>query len=221
MGTSIVKTDDVANHQNGSDSAAGSCKEARDPKTQAILPIFGKVKNAVKSDMRTVDVIKNDKLGLALAAFRCGIGDDFDIEKLRYHKIILLADSDPDGSHIQILWTSFIWRYMPEIINQGYLYIPEPPLFQAKKKNQAPRFFYTANELKAANLDNSWELSRFKGLGEMNADELWETTMDPARRTLYRITAEDAEKTDGMVELCMGQAVQPRKEMILDSVFAA
>lgn len=129
--------------------------------------------------------------------------------------------SQADGSHIQILWTSFIWRYMPEIINNGYLYIPQPPLFQAKKKGQEPRFFYTSNELKDANLDNSWEISRFKGLGEMDADELWETTMDPARRTLYRITAKDAAAADEMVEACMGQEVLPRKRMILDEVFAA
>ena len=203
------------------DSAAGSAKEARDPKTQAILPIFGKVKNAVKGGMSTVDVLRNDKLGLALAAFRCGIGEDFDIHKLRYHKIILMSDADVDGSHIQILWTSFIWRYMPSIIEHGYLYVPRPPLFKAAKKGQKNRWFYTAEDLKNANLDSSWTLARYKGLGEMNSDELWDTTMDPEQRILYQIKSTDAEKAEAMVELCMGQAVQPRKEMILNEVFAA
>lgn len=110
---------------------------------------------------------------------------------------------------------------MPDIIEHGYLYIPQPPLFQAKKKNQKNRFFYTTNELKEANLDKSWEVSRYKGLGEMDADELWETTMDPKRRTLYRVKADDAALADAIVEKCMGQEVNPRKELILNKVFAA
>ena len=203
------------------DSAGGSAKEARDPRFQAILPIFGKIKNAIKAGMSFADIIRNEKLGLAVAAFHCGIGAQFDIRKLRYGHIVLMADADVDGAHIQILWIAFLWRYMPEIILRGYLYIPRPPLFQAKKKNQKSRFFYTANELKDAQLDSSWEISRYKGLGEMNPDELWETTMNPETSVMYRITAKDAEQASEAVELCMGQQVQPRKELIMNEVFAA
>ena len=199
------------------DSAGGSAKEARDRNTQAILPIFGKVLNTAKS--LAADVLKNDKLGILVSALGCGIGDDFDESKLRYDKIMIFSDADPDGAHIQTLYIVFFWIYMPDIIRHGHLYIPQPPLFRATKKGQEDLWFYTNVELKEANLDKSWEISRFKGLGEMRPEQLWDTSMNPETRILRQITVQDAEeKAAEMVEICMGEAVAPRKELIFNEI---
>ena len=147
------------------DSAAGSARDGRDPKTQAILPIFGKVKNAVKDSMSEDEVLKNDKLGLMYAALGCGIDDDFDISKLKYNKIMLFADADADGGHIQILHVGHIWQHARKLIEDGHVYIPQPPLFRAVKKGEKDRWFYTSKELQNAHDElQSWEISRFKGL---------------------------------------------------------
>lgn len=147
------------------DSAAGSAKDGRDPETQAILPIFGKVKNAVKDEMSEKEVLKNDKLGLMYAALGCGIDEDFDISKLKYDKICLFADADPDGGHIQILHIGHIWNHARQLIIDGHVYIPKSPLFRAVKKGQKTRWFYTNAEINQARSElDGWEISRFKGL---------------------------------------------------------
>lgn len=205
------------------DSAGGSCKKGRDNRTQAILPIFGKIPNVIKDNLSTVDVL-NDKirLGVVVAALGCGIGDTFDISKIKYHKIIPLADADADGSHIQIEWICFFWKYMPEVIKQGYLWLPQPPLFRAVKKGQQARWFYTTQELQQAQEElKGWDISRFKGLGEMEADQLWDTTLNPETRKMHQVTIGDAVAAESMIELCMGKEVGPRKEMIMNTTFAA
>jgi len=204
------------------DSAGGSAKEARDPETQAILPLFGKVKNAVKDSMSTKEILNNDKLGVFYAALECGMDDDFDIAKLKYDMIMLFADADADGGHIQILHVGHIWRHAPQLIEDGHVYVPQPPLFRAVKKGQKDRWFYTTAEMDAAREElKGWEISRFKGLGEMSADQLWETSMNPETRILRRITVEDAVLAEQMLETCLGSNVAPRKEMIMTTTFAA
>lgn len=207
------------------DSAGGSAKNGRDNKTQAILPIFGKIPNVIKNDMSVVDVLKDKiRLGVVVAALGCGIGNNFNIEKIRYHKIVPLADADADGSHIQIEWICFFWKFMPEVIRRGYLYLPQPPLYRAVKKGQEARWYYTEGEkdqaLNAHELDG-WTLSRFKGLGEMEAEQLWETTLNPETRKFYQVTVNDAEEATNIIELCMGKNVTPRKEMIMKATFSA
>lgn len=196
------------------DSAGGSAKEARDRKTQAILPIFGKIKNTIKSD--TTDILKNDKLGLVFAALRCGVDNVFDADKLRYDKIMLFSDADSDGWHIITLYIGLFWKHAPQLIMDGHVYIPTPPLFRATKKNEKDRWYYSAAELKTARLDSSWEISRFKGLGEMQPEQLWTTSMNPETRKLRRVTVEDAELAENMVETCLGSEVAPRRELILE-----
>jgi len=204
------------------DSAAGSAKEGRDPETQAILPIFGKVKNAVKDGMSTKEVLDNDKLGVFYAALGCGIDDEFDESKLNYDQIMLFADADSDGGHIIILHIGHIWRHAPLLIIHGHVYIPQPPLFRAVKKGQKDRWFYTTAELNAVRDElNGWTISRFKGLGEMSAEQLWETSMNPETRILRRVTVEDAVVAEQMLETCLGANVAPRKEMIMATTFAA
>ena len=204
------------------DSAAGSAKEGRDPETQAILPLFGKVKNAVKDGMTAKEILDNDKLGVFYTALGCGVDDDFDISGLNYDKIMLFADADADGKHIQLLHIGHIWRHAPELILQGHVYIPQPPLFRATKKGQKDRWYYTNAELDAAREElKGWTIGRFKGLGEMSAEQLWETSMNPETRILYRITAEYAEAVEQMLETCLGSNVAPRKAMIMETTFAA
>ena len=203
------------------DSAAGSAKTARDPETQAILPIFGKVKNAVKDKMTAAEVIKNDKLGLFYAALGCGIDDEFDISKLKYNKIMLFADADADGGHIQILHIGHIWEHAKQLILDGHVYIPQPPLFRATKKGEKARWFYTTNELNEARSElTGWTISRFKGLGEMDPDQLWITSMNPETRILRQVSAADAEQCANMIDICLGEQVTPRKELIMKSKFS-
>ena len=204
------------------DSAAGSAKTGRDPETQAILPIFGKVKNAVKDGMSAKEILNNDKLGIFYAAIGTGVDDDFNIDNLNYDKIMLFADADADGGHIIILHIGHIWRHAPQLIEDGHIYVPQPPLFRAVKKGQKDKWFYTTAELDAAREElNGWTISRFKGLGEMSAEQLWETSMNPKTRILRRITVEDAVLAEQMLETCLGSNVAPRKEMIMATTFAA
>lgn len=212
----LNETVELTTQLNGLDSAGGSAKEARDKNTQAILPIFGKVLNTAKSIAS--DVLKNDKLGILVSALGCGIGESFDIAKLRYDKVMIFSDADPDGGHIQTLYIAFFWKYMPEIITGGHLYIPQPPLLRATKRGEEDKWFYTNDELKEAQLDKSWEVSYFKGLGEMRPEQLWDTSMNPETRILRRVTAENAEQAAEMLEICMGEAVAPRKELIFNEI---
>ena len=205
------------------DSAGGSAKKGRDSKRQAILPLWGKMLNVEKT--RIDKVINNDKLEPVIASLGAGIGKDFDITKLRYHKIIIMADADVDGSHIRTLLLTFFFRYMPQIIEDGYVYLAMPPLYKVSW-NKKEWYVYDDNE-KAEVLkqlgDNAAKASvqRYKGLGEMDGTQLWETTMDPARRKMKRVTIPDVVAADKMFSVCMGEAVEPRRKFIEENAVYA
>jgi len=199
------------------DSAAGSCKSARCRKTQAILPVFGKILNSEKS--RYELVITNPKLLDMLKALKCNIGEDFNIEKLRYHKIILMSDADVDGAHIQCLNLVFFYRYLRPIIEAGYLYIACPPLFKLSKKvgkKEEVIYLFSKEELEAFDTEG-YTVQRYKGLGEMNPDQLWDTTMNPETRKLVRVTISDYELAEEYLSLCMGPNVEARKAFIMEN----
>jgi len=199
------------------DSAGGSAKQGRDRHTQAILPLSGKPINSEK--YRIDRVLKNEKLAELVTALGCGIGESLDLKKLRYHKVILMNDADVDGSHITALVLTFLYRHMPELIEQGYVYVAQSPLYRAivgKEKhylidNAAKEKFVAELEKKGKKAP---DISRFKGLGEMNPTELWDTTMDPKTRILKQITIEDAEETDRVFDMLMGPEVPPRRRFI-------
>ncbi len=195
------------------DSAGGSASKGRDANFQAILPLWGKMLNVEKA--RVDKVYGNDKLTPVVIALGTGIGDTFDITKLRYDKIIIMADADVDGAHIRTLLLTFFFRYMPQLIETGHIYLAQPPLFEIKK-GKIKKYAYTEEERDAYNeqLGGSASIQRYKGLGEMDPDQLWETTMDPAFRTMRKVTMEDAEKADGVFSLLMGDEVEPRKKFI-------
>jgi DNA gyrase subunit B len=200
------------------DSAGGSAKQGRDSRYQAILPLWGKMLNVEKA--RADKVYGNDKLTPVITALGAGLGDDFDSEKLRYHKVIIMADADVDGAHIRTLLLTFFFRFMRPLIDKGYVYAAVPPLFKLTRGKQVRLAFSEEErdsisaEMRGGNANVKIEISRFKGLGEMNPEELWETTMDPERRTLKRITMEDAVKADEIFTLLMGEKVEPRREYI-------
>ena len=199
------------------DSAGGSAKTARSRATQAILPLRGKILNVEKARMDKV--YANAEIKAMITAFGTGIHDDFDISKLRYHKIIIMTDADVDGAHISTLLLTFIYRFMPELIKQGYVYLAQPPLYKIEK-NKRVWYAYSDEELNSILMDigrdNSNKIQRYKGLGEMDAEQLWETTMDPERRILLRVTMD--EETTSEVDLTfttlMGDQVEPRREFI-------
>ena len=199
------------------DSAGGSAKSARTYKTQAVLPLKGKILNVEKS--RLDKVLSNDEIAAMIAAFGAGIGDDFDISKLRYHKIIIMTDADVDGKHIRTLLLTLFYRFMPEVITGGYLYIAQPPLYKVTKGKQ-DYYAYSDAGLKELldkiGRDGIKPIQRYKGLGEMDADQLWETTMDPEKRVLLQVTIEDAIKANKICSRLMGDRVDPRKDFILD-----
>jgi DNA gyrase subunit B len=201
------------------DSAGGSAKQARDPATQAILPIRGKILNVEKS--RLHKILENAEIQALITAIGTGVGDEeFDVSKTRYHKIVLMADADVDGAHIQTLLLTFLFRYMRELIDAGYVYLAKPPLYLLKEGKQE-LYFYTEREwdLYRTQIDGQRKLEpqRFKGLGEMDAAQLWETTMNPERRTLLRVTLEDAATADRLFSILMGEDVASRKEWIEDN----
>ena len=199
------------------DSAGGSAKTARSRATQAILPLRGKILNVEKARMDKV--YANAEIKAMITAFGTGIHDDFDISKLRYHKIIIMTDADVDGAHISTLLLTFIYRFMPELIKQGYVYLAQPPLYKIEK-NKRVWYAYSDEELNSILMDigrdNSNKIQRYKGLGEMDAEQLWETTMDPERSILLRVTMD--EETTSEVDLTfttlMGDQVEPRREFI-------
>ncbi len=199
------------------DSAAGSAIQGRDSRFQAILAMWGKMLNVEKA--RADKVYGNDKLYPLIVALGAGIGEDFDIEKLRYHKIIIMSDADVDGAHIRTLLLTFFFRYMRPLIENGYVYSAVPPLYKLKK-GKTERVAYSDEQRDAVSAElrgessAKIEISRFKGLGEMDPHELWETTMDPEKRTLRRITLDDARRADEIFTVLMGDQVEPRKEWI-------
>ena len=200
------------------DSAGGSATQGRDSRFQAILPLWGKMLNVEKA--RADKIYGNDKLYPLIVALGAGIGDEFNIEKLRYHKIVIMADADVDGSHIRTLLLTFFFRFMRPLIEQGYVYSAVPPLYKLKR-GKTVRVAYSdaerdqvSAEMKGDNPNVKVDISRFKGLGEMNPEELWETTMNPETRTLRRITLDDAVAADEIFTILMGEAVEPRKEFI-------
>ena len=199
------------------DSAAGSAIQGRDSRFQAILAMWGKMLNVEKA--RADKIYGNDKLYPLIVALGAGIGDEFDIEKLRYHKVIIMADADVDGAHIRTLLLTFFFRYMRPLIERGYVYSAVPPLYKIKRgKTERVAYSDEERDLVSAQLrgenNAKVEISRFKGLGEMDAHELWDTTMDPEKRSLRRITLEDARRADEIFTVLMGEQVEPRKEWI-------
>ncbi len=207
------------------DSAGGSAKQGRDSRFQAILPLWGKMLNVEKA--RADKIYGNDKLQPVITALGAGLGEDFDENKLRYHKVIIMADADVDGSHIRTLLLTFFFRFMRPLIEKGYVYAAVPPLFKLTR-GKTVRVAFSAeerdaisSEMRGGNPNVKVDINRFKGLGEMDYEELWETTMDPERRTLKRITMDDAVKADAIFTLLMGEKVEPRRAYIEENAFKA
>lgn len=200
------------------DSAGGSAKQGRDRHYQAILPLRGKVINVEKA--RLDKILSNNEIRTIITAFGTGIGEDFDITKARYHKIIIMTDADVDGAHIRTLLLTFLYRYMKPLIEEGYIYIAQPPLYKISQGKNI-RYAYTDDQLRATlkEIGDKPEpnIQRYKGLGEMNPDQLWETTMDPESRTLLRVSLEDAMEADEIFDTLMGDRVEPRRDFIQDN----
>lgn len=197
------------------DSAGGSAKEGRDKNIQAILPLWGKMLNVEKA--RVDKVIGNEKLTPVITALGTGIGDDFDITKLRYHKVVIMADADVDGAHIRTLLLTFFFRYMRPLIENGYVYIAQPPLYKISKGKKHVYAFSDEQrdeEIKEFGGSGSCDIQRYKGLGEMDPDQLWETTMNPDNRTMLRVTVDDAMEADETFSILMGDKVEPRRLFI-------
>ncbi|HBX74536.1 MAG TPA: DNA topoisomerase (ATP-hydrolyzing) subunit B [Acidaminococcaceae bacterium] len=206
------------------DSAGGSAKQGRDRKFQAILPLRGKILNVEKA--RLDRMLSSDEIKNMITAFGCGIGEDFDISKARYGKIIIMTDADVDGAHIATLLLTFFYRYMKPLITEGHVYIAKPPLYLVKKGQKAHRYAYTDEELRVC-MDEigsdkkNVSVQRYKGLGEMNPEQLWETTMDPQYRTLLQVTLSDAAEADAIFSILMGDKVEPRRQFIEENATKA
>ncbi len=203
------------------DSAGGSAKGGRDPRTQAILPIRGKILNVEKA--RIDKVLANNEVQALISALGTGIHDDFDLDKLRYHKIVLMADADVDGQHIRTLLLTFLFRFMRPLVEVGHVYLAQPPLYRLRWSNADHEFVYSDRERDAMmtaglaagrKLPKENPVQRYKGLGEMNADELWDTTMDPAHRILLQVTLDDAAQADALFTTLMGEDVEERRKFI-------
>jgi DNA gyrase subunit B len=196
------------------DSAGGSAKQGRDRRFQAILPLRGKIINVEKANLDKV--LNNEEIKAMITALGTGFGADFDLSKLRYHKIVTMTDADVDGSHIRTLLLTFFYRFMTPLVENGYVYIAQPPLYMVKQ-NKNEHYAYTDKELEELLTRigrHNMTVQRYKGLGEMNADQLWETTMNPENRTILRVTMEDAIEADGVFSMLMGDKVEPRRDFI-------
>ncbi|MBQ3273080.1 MAG: DNA topoisomerase (ATP-hydrolyzing) subunit B [Solobacterium sp.] len=198
------------------DSAGGSAKQGRDSHYQAILPLRGKILNVEKA--RQQRAFENAEIRSMITAFGCGVMNDVDTSKLRYHKIVIMTDADVDGAHIRTLLLTFFYRYLRPVLEQGYIYIAQPPLYKVQKGNTV-RYAYTDRQLEEVKreMGGSLGIQRYKGLGEMNPEQLWETTMDPKNRTLIRVTVGDAEAADQAFSMLMGEEVEPRKNFIIEN----
>ena len=199
-------------------SAGGSAQNGRDSNFQAILPLRGKVLNVGKARMNRI--LDNAEIRMMIKAFGCGFGNEIDLSKLRYHKIVIMTDADVDGQHIATLMLTFLYRYFKPLIEEGYVYIAMPPLYKLFKGQKTLRYCYSDEELEIAKRDfgdEKYDIQRYKGLGEMDASQLWETTLDPERRTLKRVTIEDAIDADQVFSMLMGDEVEPRKNFIIEN----
>ncbi len=192
------------------DSAGGSAKQGREREFQAILPLKGKILNVEKA--RFDRMLENDEIKAIISTIGTGVGDEFDIEQANYHKIVIMTDADVDGAHIRTLLLTFFFRYMPDLIDKGYVYIAQPPLYRIKK-GRSVQYAYTEAEKREMAAKNA-SIQRYKGLGEMNPDQLWKTTMNPERRILKRVTVEDAVRADELFTILMGDQVAPRRQFI-------
>lgn len=202
------------------DSAGGSAKQGRDAKTQAILPLRGKILNVEKA--RTHRIFENQEIRSMITAFGCGIQEDVDVSKLRYHKIVIMTDADVDGSHICTLMLTFLYRFMKPVIEGGYVYIAQPPLYKVQKGKKIA-YAYKEQEMDQLREEfkEGYKVQRYKGLGEMDAEQLWETTMDPHHRVLKRVTIDDAMEADSVFDMLMGENVEPRREYIQENAVYA
>ena len=196
-------------------SAGGSAKGGRDRQYQAILPLRGKILNVEKT--RLDRILMNEEIKNMITAFGCGIGQDFDLNRLRYHRIVCMTDADVDGAHIRVLMLTFFYRYMKPLIEQGYVYIAMPPLYKVTK-NKQEHYVYNDDALEALlneiGRDPKPEIQRYKGLGEMSSEQLWTTTMNPQSRTMMQVSIADAIAADEIFTLLMGDQVEPRREFI-------
>lgn len=202
------------------DSAGGSAKQGRDAKTQAILPLRGKILNVEKA--RTHRIFENQEIRSMITAFGCGIQEDVDVSKLRYHKIVIMTDADVDGSHICTLMLTFLYRFMKPVIEGGYVYIAQPPLYKVQKGKKIA-YAYKEQEMDQLREEfkDGYKVQRYKGLGEMDAEQLWETTMDPHHRVLKRVMIDDAMEADSVFDMLMGEDVEPRREYIQENAVYA
>ena len=199
------------------DSAGGSAKSGRDRRYQAILPLRGKILNVEKS--RLDKILANNEIRSMITAFGTGIGEEFDITKSRYNKIIIMTDADVDGAHIRTLLLTFFYRYMKPLIEGGHVFIAQPPLYQIKKGKS--HWYVYSDEQLTAKLDevgrDNITIQRYKGLGEMNPEQLWETTMNPENRTMFQVSLEDSIEADRIFNVLMGDKVEPRRKFIEDN----
>lgn len=199
-------------------SAGGTAKQGRDRKTQAILPLRGKILNVEKS--RLDKILSSEEIRNMITAFGCGIGEEFNEEKLRYHKIVIMTDADVDGAHIRTLLLTFMFRYMRPLVEKGYVYIAQPPLYKVSK-GKKELYAYNDDDLNKAldeiGRNNNPNIQRYKGLGEMNAEQLWDTTMDPETRTLLKVTVDDMAASDDTFSMLMGDKVEPRRDFIIEN----
>ena len=203
-------------------SAGGSAQQGRDSNFQAVLPLRGKILNVEKARMHKI--FENAEIRMMIQAFGCGFGDEIDISKLRYHKIVIMTDADVDGQHISTLMLTFLYRYFKPLIEGGYVYIAMPPLYKLFKGQKTLRYCYSDEELELAKRDfgdEKYDIQRYKGLGEMDASQLWETTLDPEHRTLKRVTIQDAIDADSVFSMLMGDEVEPRKNFIVENAHFA
>jgi DNA gyrase subunit B len=199
------------------DSAGGSAKQGRDRRFQAILPLRGKILNVEKS--RLDKILSNEEIRSLITAIGSGIGEDFDITKCRYHKIITMTDADVDGSHIRVLLLTFFYRYMRPLVENGFIYIAQPPLYRLRRGSEE-HYFYREQDLQiflAQQENKKYRVQRYKGLGEMNPDQLWETTMNPENRTILQVSIDDAIRADQIFSDLMGERVEPRREFIQEN----